>query len=539
MKSQDLKIEELIDFSEGWLSLKGRRLVIQDIHAFTQLRKDLLETIGIEQTRGILTRFGFFWGQADAAAMKRIFEWDNLREWILAGPRLQSIQGIARCVVKSLELDENSRNFRMEIIWNDCFEAREHLIEFGKGDQPMCWIMAGYSSGYATFCLKRDIYFMEEKCRARGDRVCMATGMEREAWGERISDYLRYFQSEDIYGKIIRLTEDLKKKQMEIERQRKRIALVDPTEAKNLIGVRSRSFRQVIATASQVAHFNSTVLIMGESGTGKEVLARYIHKHSHRNEGSFITVNCGALPDTLLESELFGHTAGAFTGANKDRIGLFEEAKKGTIFLDEIGDISPAMQIKLLRVLQEKEILRLGENRPRKIDVRIIAATNRDLEKAILEGIYREDLYYRLAVVVIQMPLLKERKEDILPLARYFVKRFSRKLRIPRLRLDASTLDTLLAYEWPGNVRELENVLERAAIFSLNGVIMPENLPSNIYRASGRPKAVNPLEMTLAQVEEEHIKNVLELTHQSKSKAAKALGISTATLWRKLKKDKE
>jgi transcriptional regulator with PAS, ATPase and Fis domain len=236
-----------------------------------------------------------------------------------------------------------------------------------------------------------------------------------------------------------------------------------------------------------------------------------------------------------LESELFGHTRGAFTGAVQERTGLFEEARKGAIFLDEIGDISPAMQIKLLRVLQEREILRLGENKPRKIDVRIIAATNKNLQKEIADNKFREDLYYRLAVVEIFIPPLRERKEDILPLARYFTKNLGRKLKIPHLRLDASSLDILQEYSWPGNIRQLENALERASIVCRNGVILPENLPANISRHAESTRGFYSLDLSLEQVEKQHIKNILSHTQGNRTKASMILGISSATLWRKMK----
>ena len=277
--------------------------------------------------------------------------------------------------------------------------------------------------------------------------------------------------------------------------------------------VKSAAYRRIMQLASRVAQFDSSVLITGETGVGKEVVARYIHRHSHRSKGPFVVVNCGALPETLLESELFGHKAGSFTGATRDRIGLVEQANHGTIFLDEIGDISQNTQLKILRVLQEKEITRVGEGEPLKIDVRVIAATNRDLPKAVAEEKFREDLLFRLRVIEIEVPPLRERTEDILPLARYLIDRLAKKLDIPKLRIDATSVDYIQAYHWPGNVRELDNALERASVLSQDGIVLPENLP----------------------VEQDHIRAVLKLTGGNRSKAAKALGISTSTLWRKLK----
>jgi transcriptional regulator with PAS, ATPase and Fis domain len=249
-----------------------------------------------------------------------------------------------------------------------------------------------------------------------------------------------------------------------------------------------------------------------------------------------VGVNCAALPETLLESELFGHKAGSFTGAIKDRVGLFEEAQKGTIFLDEIGDISPAMQMKLLRVLQERELRRVGESTSRKVDVRVITATNQNLAEAIREGRFREDLYYRLRVIEIEMPPLRARKEDILHLARHFCGQFAHKLKIQKLRLDSTCADYLQAYNWPGNVRELENAIERAAVLSTDGLIRPEHLPANIvHPAPGQGDLTSPLSRKLADVETEHIRTVMRLAGDNKTRAARALGISPATLWRKWK----
>ena len=223
----------------------------------------------------------------------------------------------------------------------------------------------------------------------------------------------------------------------------------------------------------------------------------------------------------------------ALSVAVRDRIGILEQADKGTVLLDEIGDVSGEMQVKLLRVLQEKEIQRLGENRPRKIDVRIIAATNRNLKQDVDEGRFREDLYYRLAVITIEVPPLRDRKEDILPLAMHFVAKFSKKLKLPGLKLDAKCLDFLLAYDWPGNVRELENAIERASVFSTAGVIQPEDLPKNLIATLSIENDSPGL--LLEAVERRHILSVLESVNGNRNRAAGILGIGTATLWRKLK----
>lgn len=535
MKAQDLKLEEIIDFSQGKIHLHERRLVLHSIHAFAQLRKDLMGKIGLERTRRTFTRFGYYWGQADAAAMKRIFKWDNLKEWVKAGPKMHTLQGVTKSVIKSLKIDKQAGSFQMDVVWRDSGEVDEHLLAFGKSHDPVCWMLVGYASGYATFCLEKNIYFIEQKCRAKGDRLCTATGKDEDSWGKEIKPYLKYFhEAESIQLEILGLTKELKSKTRELSRQRKRLEQLENVPQGSFTEVHSKCFQDVLGLANRVAPFDTSVLITGESGCGKEVMARYIHKLSLRADKSFLGINCGALPETLLESELFGHKAGSFTGAISDRIGIFEQAQGGTIFLDEIGDISLAMQVKLLRVLQEKEIIRVGESKPRKIDIRIIAATNRDLPQAIRDGKFREDLYYRLGVFEIEVPPLRNRTEDILPLARYFIKQLSQKLKMPNLRLEATCLDYLISYSWPGNVREMENALERAAVLSQKELILPESLPPSIIHSdSVQGQNTNIIKRTLAKVEQDHIQAVLKFTGNNRSRAAKILGISPTTLWRK------
>ncbi len=535
MKAEDLKLEELVTFDNGALSFRGRRVVLHDAHAVAQLRKDLIEMVGLAPTRKILTRFGFAWGQADAGAMKRVFRWQSTEELLRAGPVLHALQGVTRAVVRSLVLEGNS-SFYMEIDWYHSGEAEEHAQMLGRADQPVCWILCGYASGYSSFCLDREIFFVEQDCAAQGDQVCRAVGRDRESWGSDIDDALQFFETEDIQAKITNLTERLRQKTREVERQQKRFQEFGTLIPPGLAEVRSASFRKILDLASRVARFDSSVLISGESGVGKEVLARYIHDNSPRSAGEFVAINCGALPESLLESELFGHKSGSFTGANRDRKGLFEQANGGTIFLDEIGEISPALQVNLLRVLQEREIRRIGENVQRRIDVRVLAASNRDLEDEIKDGRFRDDLYYRLRVVEIRIPPLRERPEDILPIARFIVKKLSAKLSLPSLRFDADCIEHLQRYSWPGNIRELENALERAAVLSEDGRISRAGLPPCVFTGviPGQTPSYGPA-LSLKEVEAAHIQKVLRHTNGSRSKAAEILGISVTTLWRRLK----
>jgi two-component system response regulator HydG len=535
MRAEDLKIEDLVSFSDGLLSFHGRRLVLHDLYAMAQLRKDLVNSIGTEQTRRILARFGYYWGKADAAAMEKITDWDSREEWLRAGPHLHGLQGVAKTEIMDIETGEDG-TFRMEVIWHDSAEAEEQLLELGVSKDTGCWILEGYASGYASYWFGRPVHFRESTCRCRGDEICRVVGKDLDSWGPEAKQFIDDFAAEDIQGKIETLMAELRKKTLELARQRKRLIQIAPLAMPDSPDLRSKPYRLVLDSAYRVARFDSSVLITGESGVGKEVIARFIHESSPRRKKQFVGINCGALPETLLTSELFGHVAGSFTGAIRDRAGLFEEASGGTILLDEIGDISPALQIALLRVLQERQIRRVGDNRSRAVDIRVIASTNRPMEQYIREGRFREDLYYRLGVVEINIPPLRERQVDILPLARFFTDRLRKKLGLKELKMDPSSMRHLENYYWPGNVRELENVLERAAVMTDDGWIRPEHLPPALFRNEGRKElAAGGRIMTIAEMEHDHIRKVLESTGGNRSEAADLLGIGKTTLWRKMK----
>jgi DNA-binding NtrC family response regulator len=284
----------------------------------------------------------------------------------------------------------------------------------------------------------------------------------------------------------------------------------------------------------RVAPTDATILIYGESGTWKELIAREIHYRSQRAGGPFVSINCGALPKDLLESSLFGHIKGSFTGAIKDQPGLFVAAEGGSFFLDEVGEMAPATQVKLLRALQEREIIPVGGTRPISINARLIAATNVDLEKEVLEGNFRTDLFYRLNVIPVRLPALRQRVEDIPLLAEHFLSRFSSDQ--PKRRFSRSTLETMQRYDWNGNVRELENVVERAVILSDAEILEPEDLPESVIEGPNRKGAlvINVPVMTLEELEREYIMRVLTHTSWQKKRASEILGINASTLYRKL-----
>jgi DNA-binding NtrC family response regulator len=286
--------------------------------------------------------------------------------------------------------------------------------------------------------------------------------------------------------------------------------------------------KELMATVARVAPSDLPVLIQGESGTGKELVARAVHAASARAQHPFVAINCAAMAESLLESELFGHEKGSFTGAVMRKPGLFEVADRGVLFLDEIGEVSPAVQVKLLRAIETREILRVGSTRPLRVDVRIVSATNKDVKAEMLEGRFREDLYYRLNGVTIRLPPLRERRGDIPLLARHFLDRFG-----PKKQLTPRALETLVAYAWPGNVRELQMVIHRAAILALKDVIDAEDLPLDVRDQGWKTAAVRTA-MSLADIERDYIETVLRQNEGHRGKTARALGIDPKTLYNKL-----
>lgn len=342
------------------------------------------------------------------------------------------------------------------------------------------------------------------------------------------------FRNDELIA-ILRRAAEHRRLRVENHSLKQEIKRRDRTTSGRPIG-RSKSWNEVLKLAETVAPTDSTVLITGESGTGKEVIARYIHELSARAEHSFLSINCGALPESLLESELFGHVKGSFTGAVKDKMGLFAAADHGTFFLDEIGETTPSTQVKLLRVLQQREVIPVGATESVSVNTRVLAATNRDFEEEIKRGSFRADLYYRLNVIAVHLPPLRHRADDIPLLADSFLAR-SGQLRGEEAKVLAEeTLDALMAYAWPGNVRELENALERAVILSPGDTIRADALPERVTARKAEPLVSEraPVSPTLEAIERAYIRWVLQNEGGNKSRAADMLGIDPSTLYRKL-----
>ncbi|MHB1308153.1 MAG: sigma 54-interacting transcriptional regulator [Limisphaerales bacterium] len=533
MKAIDLDLAELMQFAPGRVALHGRRLILHDLKSLGLFRRDLIEMMGEAQARRILTRKGYFWGQTDAAEMRRLFRWDNPGEWLQAWPMLLRLTGLAECelTVPQLDLDRGTAEFR--VTWSNSSETEQHLTELGRSEHPICWVLVGYASGYASHCLGKSVYFLEHECQAAGAGECVAVGRDAGSWGPEIEPHVAFFHAVDIQQRVAQLTRQIEQHERELARHRS--AAAQPVAHEFPVDARSPAFQRVMELAGRVARFDTTVLITGETGSGKERLAHHLHQCSPRAGKPFLAINCSAMPEALLESELFGHRAGAFTGATRAHRGLFEEAHEGTLFLDEIGDIPAAMQVKLLRVLQEREVRPVGESKSRPVDVRVLSATNRDLEELVAEGRFRQDLFYRLNVVPLRVPPLRERREDILPLARHFLHRAVTRHKLPARRFGPACVDAFLNHAWPGNVRELENAVEHAAVLCPGEEITPDLLPIRAARPREMKLAAGALE-SLETVELEHIRAVLEQVSGNRAEAARVLRIGEATLYRKLRK---
>jgi DNA-binding NtrC family response regulator len=365
-----------------------------------------------------------------------------------------------------------------------------------------------------------------------GTEVIMITGYASvsgavEAVKSGAEEYLsKPFTDEELYTAVKSALEKLHLRLAAQESQQR-----VPADRFGLIGD-STAMRRVFNAITKAATVPTTVLITGESGTGKEIVARAIHYNSSRGSARFVPINCGAIPHELFESELFGHVKGAFTGATESRAGFFQTADGGTIFLDEISEISPSLQVKLLRVLQDKEVWMVGSQRPQKVDVRIVAATNKDLTELIKKGSFREDLYFRLSVITIPIPPLRERDDDKLQLAHHFLHKYAEEMGVEVPRLSDRALDMINRYDWPGNVRELENLMQRVIVMSEGGVIDISDFPSQMRFTLAREAGLN---RTLADVEAEHIQNVLASVNGNKTRAAEILGIDRKTLRERLK----
>ncbi|MBI2931183.1 MAG: sigma-54-dependent Fis family transcriptional regulator [Planctomycetes bacterium] len=532
MRAEDLDLKELLelDVGGGLIRFAGQRALIFDAVAQGLLRKELIDSFGVRVARGILSRFGYVHGRRMAEAMRSQFKWDSDEDWRKAGARLYSLQGLF-----TLEPGRISSLASEGGTWRVSYEAEQHLLHLGRAEYPVCWTLCGLASGYLSFAAAKEVYAIEDRCMGQGDPTCHVRLRSAEEWGAEGGDHLSSFKRVELDAALKEVADALKRTERQLrERSRRLIQVAKVAEDPSDIVARSAEMRRIVDLAKTIAKVDSTVLITGESGTGKERIARFVHEQSACADGPFIAVNCGAISESLLESEFFGHVRGAFTGATADRPGLFEAANGGTLLLDEVGEIPLLMQVKLLRALQEREVRRVGENRSRPINVRIITATNKELGAEVVAKRFREDLYYRLKVVELPVPPLRQRREDILPLARLLLAEAALHMKRPVEGFSAPAADRLLGYSWPGNVRELANVMERAVAVATGRRVDVADLPPEVRLAPPAPVAVGAIR-ALKDIEREYILATLEASRGNRTRAAKSLGIGVATLHRKLR----
>lgn len=439
--------------AEGRIWLSDRRAILMRNSAFGSLRRELLEAVGFTRARTVLKRVGYAEGTRDAELARRVRPQGDLFDAFAVGPQVHALSGFGWLEVRELRSDLPANEFYGEFLLHDSIEADVHLNTLGVAAEPVCWTAVGYGSGYSSAFAGRPIIVDEVECRAMGHEHCRLVGRTIEEW-DRHSRKAAYFRPQEFVNRFGKPGDD------------DADAATGPTV--DVVGI-SAGFGAAVHLLGKAAPTDVTVLFLGETGVGKEVFARMLHRMGKRAERPFVAVNCAALPENLVEAELFGVVKGAYTGASESRPGRFERAHGGTLFLDEIGTLTLSAQAKLLRALQEGEIERVGDSQTRKVDVRLLAATNVDLKEAVAQGTFREDLYFRLTTFPVRIPPLRERRDDIPLLMRHFLHRFSRRHGKHVNGFAPQAVEALLSYAYPGNIRELENMIERGVLLANDG----------------------------------------------------------------------
>jgi two-component system, NtrC family, response regulator HydG len=534
-----LKLPVELRLGDGQIHLENERMVLLHTQALGALRGELIQTLGTHRTRGLLMRMGFEGGRRDAEMARRLVPNASDEDLLLIGPALHALEGVAHIKPTSLKLDIARGIFEMEANWDYSYEAELQIRNHGtNNDVPVCWMKLGYASGFASTLVGRTILFREVECMGCGHARCHVIGKTLEMWGSKAAEEVKLMQPDRVADQLIALQE-----QVSILRH----SLGNEINTGFMIGA-SPAFLRAYELVEKVAKSQSTVLLLGETGVGKEMFARSLHALGSRRSKPFVAVNCGALPENLIEAELFGVEKGAYTGADRSRAGRFELAKGGTIFLDEIGELSAGAQVKLLRVLQTGEFERIGDTRTRTAEIRIVAATNRNLTERMKEGGFRADLFFRLNGFPITIPPLRERREDILPLAAHFIRKISAREGKAITGMTDEAQETLLAYDWPGNIRELENVIERSVILTESGnkIDLPFMKEAPSFAAPASPAAIAEEAKQISEtdiarkviggaiaigdIEAKVIEIALERSDGNLSKAARLIGMSRRQL---------
>lgn len=546
------ELAECLFFSpaDGRIWLNDQRMLLLHSSSLGALRREIIDGQGQEQARGLFTRTGYLSGARDARLIRDRWPDAKAASVFFAGTRLHTLEGMTKVEPLHFKFDADSGFYEGEFLWHHSCEADEHIAAYGVGQDPVCWTELGYATGYVSGLFGRLVVFREVECRAMGHKVCRVIGKTAEQWGDVEGD-LRYLSSATIPSKAAASSQPISSCGAPLA-----------TNDYAPIGA-SASFSAASHALRRVAPTPATVLLSGESGVGKELFARELHRLSARNDGPFIALNCAAIPENLIEAELFGVERGAFTGASHSRPGRFERAQGGTLFLDEIACLSLPGQGKLLRALQEREVERVGGGQPIRVDVRVVAATNVDLRKAVQSGEFREDLFYRLNVYPITLPPLRDRRDDIPLLVNAFLQRYCRDYGRTPTGLTMRALKGLLLYDFPGNVRELQNLIERGLIASDDGrpidlghLFHNEPLPPQLYSVgqngnlapessqTEHPRLLDSLrqlnvDIDLESMERCLLEEALESTGGNFSAAGRMLGLSRAQFAYRLRKYRE
>ncbi|MDR6983449.1 DNA-binding NtrC family response regulator/predicted hydrocarbon binding protein [Rheinheimera pacifica] len=546
---QDLSEQVHFQSTEGKIWFGEQRMLLLQVSAMANFRRELVNSLGIERAKGFFLRLGYQSGLKDAEMARKLRPNSPDSEMFLVGPLLHSLKGMVKVKPMQLEVDLETGHFYCELEWIDSFEVEACQTELGLMAEPVCWSLLGYACAYSSSFMKREIIIQETSCRGCGDERCIIIGKPAEEW-ENAAEFKRYFQADPIIEELYELQSQVSSLRKCLEKQEGQYYGIGQSPA----------YKKVCKTIDKAARGKVSVLLLGESGVGKEVIARSVHLRSERADKAFVALNCAAIPPELIEAELFGVEKGAYTGANQTRLGRFERANGGTIFLDEVVELTPRAQATLLRVLQESELERVGDSRTRKIDVRVIAATNESLADAVEAGKFRSDLYYRLNVFPVQIPPLRERLEDLPLLAEHFLQKFHLQYHKRTLGLSDKALELCLHYAWPGNIRELENVIERGVILTDSNetigqdalfAVFPKtgNMRGDRLNADGALVQATDTEtstgwltqifdknVSLDAVEEQLMRHAMELAQQNVSQAARLLGLTRPALAYRLKK---
>ncbi|WP_372877588.1 sigma 54-interacting transcriptional regulator [Spongiibacter marinus] len=551
LRVEDFKdLTEQIRFqsAEGKIWLSEQRMLLMDLSALAAFRRELVNTMGIERAKGFFLRLGYQSGLRDSELARKLRPTSSELDIFLAGPQLHSIKGMVKAIPLQIEIDQENGDFYGEVEWVDSFEVEICQTELGQMDEPACWALLGYACAYTSSFMGREVIFREVRCRGCGDERCVIVGKPAEQWDDA-EEFAAYFKADPIVEELYNLQAQVSSLRSSLEKQQGQYYGIG----------QSPSYNKVCKMIDKAAQGRVSVLLLGETGVGKEVIASSVHLRSERAEKPFVAVNCAAIPPDLIEAELFGVEKGAYTGANQSRAGRFERANGGTIFLDEVVELTSRAQATLLRVLQEGELERVGDSQTRKVDVRIIAATNESLEQAVSEGRFRADLFYRLNVFPVKIPPLRDRLEDLPLLVEHFLNKFHSEYDKRTMGLSDKALELCKRYPWPGNIRELENVIERGVILTDNNETISQDFlfaapPPDTGDASShclddggnitQSSAVTgdwsddilTRQISLDEVESTLIQKAMKQANNNVSGAARLLGLTRPALAYRLKK---